>query len=282
MVHCKFLCLLIAGLNIINMVNCGDQCGPPPDITNGYKKGSVYQFPANVAYFCNMGYKLEGIATVYCLPNGKWSNEAPVCNIIECHDLQGPEHGSVSYSKKTYQSKAKYSCDSGYQLRGEKERFCEADEQWSGEAPTCEETTCPFPNIPGGEVIQITGGNHGGAIATFRCVGTEDEVRVTCLDTGAWSKSPPICKVTYCLDPQKPQHGDVHYSEKIYNSKAVYSCDNGYKLYGEKKRYCQKDGKWSGEEPVCKDVDGSDKGSAYKHENIIWVISFFISLWILK
>ncbi|XP_022249823.1 protein lev-9-like [Limulus polyphemus] len=268
MVHWKFLCSLITGFIFITVVNSNNQCGAPTDIKNGYKKGSVYEFPANVTYFCNMGYELEGISTIYCLPNGEWSNEAPVCNIIQCPDLQRPEHGAVSYSEKTYKSTAEYTCDSGYQLHGEKERLCQADKEWSGDAPTCEKTTCPFPNIPGGEVIQITGGNHGGAIVTFRCVGTEskDEVRASCLDTGAWSKSPPECKVTYCPDPQKPHHGDVQYSEKIYNSKAEYSCDDGYKLYGEKERYCQEDGKWSGEEPVCKDVD---KGSACKHENVI-------------
>ena len=34
-------------------------------------------------------------------------------------------------------------------------------------------------------------------------------------------------------------------------SSAVYTCEFGYILVGEEKRYCQADGTWSGREPEC-------------------------------
>ena len=34
-------------------------------------------------------------------------------------------------------------------------------------------------------------------------------------------------------------------------SSAVYACDFGYVLVGDEKRYCQDDGTWSGQEPIC-------------------------------
>ena len=34
-------------------------------------------------------------------------------------------------------------------------------------------------------------------------------------------------------------------------TKAVYSCDDGFELVGDRKRLCQYDGTWDGEAPTC-------------------------------
>ncbi len=56
---------------------------------------------------------------------------------ISCGDLENPVNGVVVLSGTVFGSLATYSCDSGYILVGEQTRSCQANNQWSGRAPTC-------------------------------------------------------------------------------------------------------------------------------------------------
>ena len=52
---------------------------------------------------------------------------------------------------------------------------------------------------------------------------------------------------TNCGYPEQPLGGVV----TVEGGVAYYSCDEGYVLHGGDSRYCQKDGLWSGEVPLC-------------------------------
>jgi hypothetical protein len=54
-------------------------CGPPDDVKNGHREGSVFTFTSKVTYHCNQGYQLDGPANRYCQSNGTWSGDAPSC-----------------------------------------------------------------------------------------------------------------------------------------------------------------------------------------------------------
>ncbi len=49
-----------------------------------------------------------------------------------------------------------------------------------------------------------------------------------------------------------PTNGDVSFTSISVNSKATYSCNNGFILVGQTTRICQSNGEWSGIAPVCK------------------------------
>ena len=53
-----------------------------------------------------------------------------------------------------------------------------------------------------------------------------------------------------CPLPRIP-NGAVNHGNREPGDVATYSCRQGYRLKGPEKRECGKDGKWSGEDPVC-------------------------------
>lgn len=57
---------------------------------------------------------------------------------VDCGKLNPPQYGQVDFQSTSFQSRAIYSCFNGFQLIGERTRICQADGQWSGEAPICQ------------------------------------------------------------------------------------------------------------------------------------------------
>ena len=56
----------------------------------------------------------------------------------DCGNLTSPNDGLVIYSNgTTYQSKATFSCNTGYTLSANSTRTCEASTDWSGLTPNC-------------------------------------------------------------------------------------------------------------------------------------------------
>ena len=53
----------------------------------------------------------------------------------DCGNLTDPLDGSVNFTCTTYESQAKYSCNTGYLLVGNKTRVCEETATWSNIGP---------------------------------------------------------------------------------------------------------------------------------------------------
>ena len=58
--------------------------------------------------------------------------------------------------------------------------------------------------------------------------------------------------VVDCGRLSDPTNGDVSLRTTTFNSRAAYSCNNGFLLVGQTTRVCQSNGEWSGKAPVCK------------------------------
>jgi len=58
--------------------------------------------------------------------------------VIECDSLPGISNGIVVQSGTTVDSTVTYNCNRGFTLEGLATHTCQADGEWSGEAPTCE------------------------------------------------------------------------------------------------------------------------------------------------
>ena len=59
--------------------------------------------------------------------------------LSDCKYLRSVENGKVDISMgTTFTSMATYSCNTGYQLRGDSTRLCQATGNWSGDQPSCD------------------------------------------------------------------------------------------------------------------------------------------------
>ena len=54
-----------------------------------------------------------------------------------CDHLPDPDNGNVVFNGTTVGSVAKYSCITGYVLKGQRSRKCLSNGVWSGSAPIC-------------------------------------------------------------------------------------------------------------------------------------------------
>ncbi len=59
---------------------------------------------------------------------------------VSCGFLDEPDNGMILYQdgNTLFGQRARYECESGYNLDGTPERTCQADRQWSLTAPTCQ------------------------------------------------------------------------------------------------------------------------------------------------
>ena len=57
--------------------------------------------------------------------------------------------------------------------------------------------------------------------------------------------------VVDCGPLSNPTNGGVTTTGTIYQSTAIYNCNNGYIRSGGQTRTCQANGEWSGSEPAC-------------------------------
>ena len=59
--------------------------------------------------------------------------------VVNCGNLTAPANGIVNHTAgTTFGQTATYSCNTDYNLVGDRARTCQATGNWSGNAPTCE------------------------------------------------------------------------------------------------------------------------------------------------
>ncbi|XP_035660890.1 uncharacterized protein LOC118405495 [Branchiostoma floridae] len=87
---------------------------------------------------------------------------------------------------------------------------------------------------------------------TAECLPFEDDY----VDwAGYWSNPPPSCIAVQCEQPTAPENGAMS-GDTRYQSVIQFRCQRGYEIEGDERITCQADGTWSGNVPVCRDIDG--------------------------
>ena len=142
---------------------------------------------------------------------------------VDCGNLQNPRFGRVVLTGTTFGSTATYSCQKGYILVGGSTRTCQANGQWSGQAPVC---------------------NSKQLLLANSAFSTQDTL-VDEIDS-------LFCVVVDCGDLPDPRFGKVILTGTTFGSTATYSCQRGYILVGGSTRTCQANGQWSGQAPICR------------------------------
>lgn len=73
-----------------------------------------------------------------------------------------------------------------------------------------------------------------------------------CLNDGTWSGDTK-CELVGCSYLNTTPHGRILYrdSDEMRSIAAVYECEEGYSLIGNKTRICLPNEQWSGSAPMC-------------------------------
>lgn len=107
---------------------------------NGTVNSTAGTFLADVAiYYCDTGFDLVGNTTSICQASGMWSSSPPSCDIVDCSDPEKPRDGAVDTSNgTTFGETVLYSCHSGYEINGTRQRQCLQTGNWSTPEPVCQ------------------------------------------------------------------------------------------------------------------------------------------------
>ena len=113
---------------------------------------------------------------------------------------------------------------------------------------------CPEPHIPNGQVDGVKSANsyvgHISCDLGYHLVGSSSQIK--CRD-GQWSVQPlPACAALgSCLDLEQIENGRNVPIQGSRQSAFKFKCRKGFKLYGEKRTYCEGE-HWSHSSlPVC-------------------------------
>lgn len=115
-------------------------CGTPPTIDNGKLelRNRTTSVDSIVEYSCLDDYWLNGQKVQRCTREGKWSADAPSCELITCDEPEVPAGSFVVGYDFNVHSTIEYDCEVGHILRGAPTRTCGRNGEWTGAMPICE------------------------------------------------------------------------------------------------------------------------------------------------
>ncbi|XP_078588481.1 uncharacterized protein LOC144869249 [Branchiostoma floridae x Branchiostoma japonicum] len=207
-----------------------------------------------VTFTCNTGYQLNGVSSVTCQADGRWSGPVPTCT-VPCLTLTAPENGALSPAGATsYLTRVTFTCNRGYERNGASYASCQADGTWSNAVPTCTPRQCRSLTAPTNGALNSTGANSYQDVVTFTC-NTGYQLNgvssVTCQADGRWSGPVPTCTVP-CPTLTAPENGALSPAGATsYLNRVTFTCNRGYERIGASYASCQADGTWSNTVPTC-------------------------------
>ena len=238
---------------------------PPPTLPANSKVLSPMSFNTSqgasdgkiVVLTCKPGYYRIGSFRTMTCSAGQWQLPASFkCSPKSCADPGTPRNGGKTGLTYLFKDKVEFYCDECYKLLGDSYRYCNADQSWSGQQPTCErvETRCKkISTILNGYVSKIS--NECGGKAEFSCDRYHNIVgksKIVCNDNGTWSAATPYCEPVTCSKLNTSKAMVVKVSGYEYGSRAKFSCeDSNFTLSNNSVISCRENGEWSAEVPKC-------------------------------
>ncbi|CAH1773668.1 unnamed protein product [Owenia fusiformis] len=197
---------------------------------------------------------MQGDESVTCSKDKNWRGDIPLCYSKQCPFPAPLPYGEIIGSSYTFNSVITAKCDAGYILKGDKERTCQENGEWSGVEPNCTAVECTKPSyvISNGRMIN-TNFSYGATINYVCDVGyyIDGHTSRTCGADGDWDKTLPVCERIECPQPLRPLNGRYEGFEYKFKNTLKVVCRRGYEVVGEAYRTCLADGTWSGGESKC-------------------------------
>ncbi|XP_055074905.1 CUB and sushi domain-containing protein 2 [Misgurnus anguillicaudatus] len=217
----------------------------------------------SVIRFSCMGQRtIVGNTTRMCQLDGQWSGSLPHCSgdlAGMCGDPGVPVHGIRLGEEFSVGNVVRFSCESGYILKGSSERSCLANRTWVGIQPECHVVSCGNPGTPRNAVIKFHDGFMFSRSITYACrEGYYSTGLLTrhCTVNGTWTGDMPECTVIHCGDPGVPANGIRLGSDFTYNHTVSFQCSPGFTMDADRAStlVCTKDRTWNGTKPHCKAI----------------------------
>ncbi|XP_062498853.1 CUB and sushi domain-containing protein 3-like isoform X3 [Corticium candelabrum] len=215
---------------------------------------------------CNEGYKFSNsldkqeIATCVINKNvASWNKPLPSCKPITCPELNESTNAFMKYGGNFYRNVTTFKCPSGFILRGSDSIFCQHDETWSGPLPSCIKKQCRPLTFSGHGTMHTEKKSKPfeyGRTVYYSCNSgyiLKGSVLRKCQASGQWTGTQPVCQQIQCPNISKEaiNNGRILNTNRLFGSLAVYECNAGYRVVGNRTRTCQQNGTWSGNPPIC-------------------------------
>ncbi|XP_071941992.1 sushi, von Willebrand factor type A, EGF and pentraxin domain-containing protein 1-like [Antedon mediterranea] len=227
-------------------------CGNPGTPLNGTRNGDDFGYEGYIVFSCDDGFRIEGIASIYCEADNQWSEPLPKC-IGQCILPEIPENLNliskyIVGERVDEGTQYSISCKDGYTLNSDTNLWtCLATGLMSFN-PVCTEDPCDALEVIENGAIEYsnTQNDEGlflpGTVATYSCiVGYEvtdgDTIR-TC-QLGNFIREEVTCTITTCDVPQIDNGYPVDNPVTVnHDDYVIYNCDSGYTVSPSSVAYC--------------------------------------------
>lgn len=233
-------------------------CSLPPNIIHGKVSANGTTFGAVAEYTCNRGFVKEekGSDIITCDEYGSWNASAPTCNPVDCKLPRRIENARLEFTTTTFGSIASYTCDVGFNIRGNSTDICLENGKWSREDDDryCEIIDCGSPPAIDNGLVDNKD-TFFGADARYTCLSgfkPEQEAVLFCGETGQWEGERLTCSQITCHRSLIIQNGNIHIEDGdiLPGTVAKYICHLGFSMVGKNSVICLENGTWS-DVPTC-------------------------------
>ncbi|GFT31306.1 sushi, von Willebrand factor type A, EGF and pentraxin domain-containing protein 1 [Nephila pilipes] len=203
------------------------------------------EFPSGVElrYVCKKGFEPEGPMILYCLRTGQWTSDTPTCRTsaydetrIQCTPPGVDPNADVEVPPIDPQNIGSgfdvgevlsYTCRDGYEMEGQAKITCLQHGQWSYSAPKCHLRSQIIGDSTNVDQCKNHGPISNGIVVVIRN-----------------NRIQPSSSPSAQTDFEYPVGTQLH-----------YYCNHGYVSRGERNLVCERGGFWSGEVPICIEVN---------------------------
>ncbi|XP_029470754.1 sushi, von Willebrand factor type A, EGF and pentraxin domain-containing protein 1 [Rhinatrema bivittatum] len=229
-------------------------CPPPEHISNGNFTMTGITYLSTVSYTCNDGYSFQGHSTRTCEASARWSDAAPVCELVFCGPPPEVKDAIITGNNFTFASRVTYTCKEGYTLIGPETLNCLASGKWSGSIPQCLAVSCDEPpNVD--HASPESGHRLFGDIAIYYCsdgYSLVDNAQMLCNAQGNWvppkDLETPRCIADFCEKPKAVSYSILESLDKAkfaVGTVVSFKCMEGFVLNTSAKIECIRGGQWN-------------------------------------
>ncbi|XP_052275320.1 sushi, von Willebrand factor type A, EGF and pentraxin domain-containing protein 1-like [Dreissena polymorpha] len=234
-------------------------CGLLPALNNGsinYIENTTFDSIAVMT--CDAGFSLTGDTFSVCNSSGGWNTTGQTCNLIDCGPLPIFINGTAHATNTTYGSVAIFTCDEGFNLTGNSHTVCGSNGIWNTIDQTCTIIDCGnLPALNNGSIMYIENTTFD-SIAVLTCnagFNLTGERYSVCNGSGVWNTTGQTCNHIDCGPLPQLLNGSVSADSSIFGSVALFTCDEGFTLFGSNLSVCSNNSNWNYTGQTCQRID---------------------------